>query len=227
VVKLPVPCSFDFNIAATKYFHGIEDGEAPLIFLFSGSVFYRDENDNLQIGQIAWSKESAYRLPVRVWRSMMDHYYPQTAWLCLRRDAFDELYRYKRAKGLPSFEQALDDLLVAKSTSVPSKLDRIKDIANAVLYEGYILDPIDPRSKIASADFGGVFRKTLLVVRRACTMVTQLSCAAAKWRRSASRASCRWRRAKFRLSAADSRLARRRKLPLRRLSACTSTARIF
>ncbi len=120
VVKLPVPCSFDFNIAATKYFHGIEDGEVPLIFLFSGSVFYRDKNDNLQIGQIAWSKESAYRLPVRVWRSMMDHYYPQTAWLCLRRDAFDELYRYKRAKGLPSFEQALDDLLVAKSTSVPS-----------------------------------------------------------------------------------------------------------
>jgi hypothetical protein len=120
VVKLPVACSFDFNIAATKYFHGIEGGEVPLNFLFSGSVFYRDAEGDLQIGQIAWTKESAYRLPAQVWRSMMDHYYPQTAWLCLRRDAFDQLYRYKRAKGLPSFERALGDLLDAKATGLPS-----------------------------------------------------------------------------------------------------------
>ena len=119
-IKLPVPCSFDFNVAATKYFYGLEDGQIPLSFLFSGSVFYRDVEDALQIGQIAWSKESAYRLPVHVWRAMMDHYYPQTAWLCLRRDAFDELYRYKRARGLPSFEQALGDLLEAKPAGLPS-----------------------------------------------------------------------------------------------------------
>src|ERR1700722_10420198 len=120
MVKLPVPCSFDFNIAATKYFHGVEEGEVPLIFLFSGSVFYRDAGDDLQIDQIAWTKESAFRLPVRVWRSMMDHYYPQTTWLCLRRDAFEQLYRYKRARGLPSFETALEELLDAKLTSATS-----------------------------------------------------------------------------------------------------------
>jgi hypothetical protein len=120
VVKLLVPCSFDFNIAATKYFHGIEGGEIPLNFLFSGSVFYRDESDNLQIGQIAWSKESSYRLPVAIWRSMMDHYYPHTTWLCLRRDAFEQLYRYKRKNGLPTFEQALDDLLAPSTAAVVS-----------------------------------------------------------------------------------------------------------
>jgi hypothetical protein len=120
VVKLPVPCSFDFNIAATKYFHGIEEGDVPLIFLFSGSVFYRDAGDDLQIDQIAWTKESAFRLPVRVWCSMMDHYYPQTSWLCLRRDAFEQLYRYKRARGLPSFETALEELLDAKLASATS-----------------------------------------------------------------------------------------------------------
>ena len=92
----------------------------------------------LQIGQIAWSKESAYRLPVQVWRAMMDHYYPQTAWLCLRRDAFDELYRYKRAKGLPSFEHGARRSSGRKTGGLAvMKLDRIKDIANAVLYEGY------------------------------------------------------------------------------------------
>jgi Family of unknown function (DUF6084) len=119
-VSMHVPCTFDFNIAATKYFHGVEEGEVPLIFLFSGSVFYRDAGDDLQIDQIAWTKESAFRLPVRVWRSMMDHYYPQTTWLCLRRDAFEQLYRYKRARGLPSFETALEELLDAKLTSATS-----------------------------------------------------------------------------------------------------------
>ncbi len=38
--ELTVPCTFDFNIGATKYFHAIEDGELPLCFQFSGTVFY-------------------------------------------------------------------------------------------------------------------------------------------------------------------------------------------
>src|SRR5579871_5527655 len=29
-VEVQVPCSFDFNLAATKYFHGVEGGEIPL-----------------------------------------------------------------------------------------------------------------------------------------------------------------------------------------------------
>ena len=40
--ELPVPCTYDFNVAATKYFYGLEQGEVPLDFLFSGSVFYED-----------------------------------------------------------------------------------------------------------------------------------------------------------------------------------------
>ena len=39
-VEVQVPCTFDFNVAATKYFHGLEDGDLPLCFLFSGTVFY-------------------------------------------------------------------------------------------------------------------------------------------------------------------------------------------
>ena len=110
-VVLPVPCSYDFNIAATKYFHGMQEGEVPLLLLFSGTVFYRDADDQLQIEQIAWSKEAAYRLPVQVWRSMMDQYYPNSAWLNLNREVFERLYRYKRERGLPSWEQALEELL--------------------------------------------------------------------------------------------------------------------
>jgi hypothetical protein len=114
-VELPVPCSYDFNIAATKYFHGLEQGDVPLNFLFSGSIFYRDGEGRLQIEQIPWSKECAYRLPVGIWRAMMERYYPQSMWLCLHRDVFDELDQYRRQLGLPTFERALQSLLEASA----------------------------------------------------------------------------------------------------------------
>ena len=112
VVDLSVPCTYDFNVAATKYFHGLQDGDVPLCFLFSGTIFYAgDEDGGLQVSQISWEKEVNYRLPIRVWREMMDLYYPNTAWLCLRKDVFDRLYRYKMAGGMPTWEQALERLL--------------------------------------------------------------------------------------------------------------------
>jgi hypothetical protein len=119
VVDLPTPCSFDFNIAATKYFDGLDEGDAPLDFLFSGSVFYREPDGQLQIGQISWTKQNAFRLRVAVWRDLVEHYHPHSAWLCLQRDAFDALYRYKRQQGLPTFERALEDLLERRLTEAP------------------------------------------------------------------------------------------------------------
>ena len=107
-VDLPVDCTFDFNVAATKYFAGMEEGEAPLLLLFSGTIFYTAETGALQVTQIPWEKEARYRLPARTWREMMDSYYPNSAWLCLRRDVFDRLYRYKVRHGIPTFEQALE-----------------------------------------------------------------------------------------------------------------------
>jgi len=111
VVDLPVPCTYDFNVAAAKYFHGLEGGEVPLCLLFSGTIFYAGDDGALQIAQIPWEKEATFRLPVRVWQEMMDHYYPNSAWLCLRKDVFDRLYQYKSRRGLPTWEQALESLL--------------------------------------------------------------------------------------------------------------------
>jgi hypothetical protein len=111
LVELPVPCTFDFNVAATKYFAGLEDGEVPLLLLFSGTIFYEAEGGALQISQISWAKEAKYRLPVRVWQEMMEHYYPNSAWLSLRRDVFDRLAQYKMRRGIPTWEQTLESLL--------------------------------------------------------------------------------------------------------------------
>jgi hypothetical protein len=111
VVDLPVPCSFDFNVAATKYFAGLQNGEVPLSLLFSGTVFYAGEDGALQVAQIPWDKEAAYRLPIKVWQELMERYYPNSAWLCLRKDAFEQLYEYKRRHGAPTWERALEELL--------------------------------------------------------------------------------------------------------------------
>jgi hypothetical protein len=111
VVDLPVPCSFDFNIAATKYFAGLENGEVPLCLQFSGTVFYANASGMLQVAQISWEKEARYRLPVQLWREMMDIYYPNTAWLCLRRDAFERLHEYKMRSGIPTWEQVLERII--------------------------------------------------------------------------------------------------------------------
>jgi hypothetical protein len=111
LMELHVPCTFDFNVAATKYFAGLEDGEISLLLLFSGTVFYETPDGALQVTQISWEKEARYRLPVRVWQEMMDFYYPNSAWLSLRRDVFDRLYQYKMRRGIPTWEQALESLL--------------------------------------------------------------------------------------------------------------------
>jgi hypothetical protein len=108
---LPVPCTFDFNVAATKYFGGLTDGEIPLHLMFSGTVFYADTNDVLQVVPISWEQEARFKLPLQVWRDMMDSYYPNSVWLNLRRDVFDRLYQYKTRHGIPTWEQALEKIL--------------------------------------------------------------------------------------------------------------------
>jgi len=109
-IEIPVPCSFDFNVASTKYFHGLAEGDLPLNFLFSGTVFFRGEQDELQVVPISWEKESKFRLPLKVWKQMIDEYYPNTAWLCLRRDAFERLYEYKVRNGIPTWEEVVERL---------------------------------------------------------------------------------------------------------------------
>jgi hypothetical protein len=111
LVDLPVPCTYDFNVAVTKYFAGLENGEIPLCILFSGTVFYETDEGVLQAGQIPWDREARYSLPVRVWRQMMDIYYPNSAWLSIRQDVFDRLYGYKRRHGIPTWEETLDRVL--------------------------------------------------------------------------------------------------------------------
>lgn len=110
-VALHVPCTYDFNLAATRYFDGLSGGVVPLCLLFSGTVFYEGEGMPLQVGQISWEKQAECELPVKTWRQMMDRHYPGCSWLCLRKDIHDRLLRYKSRCSLPTLEQAMEQLL--------------------------------------------------------------------------------------------------------------------
>ncbi|MGF1472515.1 MAG: DUF6084 family protein [Rubrobacteraceae bacterium] len=111
VVDMPVTCTYDLEVVAAKYFHALEGGEVPLEFLFSGTVFYAGEEGRMQITRISWEKEAGFRMPVRLWKEMMEHYFPNSAWLRLRKDAFDALHDYKTRMGFPTWEAAVESLL--------------------------------------------------------------------------------------------------------------------
>jgi hypothetical protein len=121
VIDLPVPCTFDFNVAATKYFAGLDDGDVPLDLMFSGTVFYAQPDGTLQVAPISWQMEAKFRLPVTIWRDMMDAYYPNSAWLCLRRDAFDRLNHYKTQHGIPTWEALIESVVPHDQEEVVSK----------------------------------------------------------------------------------------------------------
>jgi uncharacterized protein DUF6084 len=110
-VNLPVACSYDLEANAASYLSGLEEGDVPLEFLFSGSVFYTGPGGMLQTARISWDREAEYRLPVRTWREAMDRHFPDSAWLRLGRPAFDGLRAYKAEHGLRTLEDAVERLL--------------------------------------------------------------------------------------------------------------------
>ena len=107
-----IPCSFDLTAATAKYFHAIDGGDVPLTWLFSGTVFFHSGSGPLQAAPIPWNKEARFRLPAQTWKDLMDSHYPNAAILQLRRDVFDELYRYKMTAGFATFEETIESMLV-------------------------------------------------------------------------------------------------------------------
>lgn len=110
-IELPVACTYDLEVSASKYFSALEDGTVPLEFLFSGTVFYDGADGRLQVARIGWDKDAEYRLPVSAWREMIDRYFPDSAWLRLPRATFNRLLAYKASHTLLTWDQAIERLL--------------------------------------------------------------------------------------------------------------------
>lgn len=110
-VELRVPCSYDFDVAAHKYLHAVRQGVIPLEILFSGSVFYAGPGGALRTVRLPWDRECRFDMPATLWHDVMGRYFPNSAWLRVRRDVFDRLHAFRSDHGLTSWEATLEALL--------------------------------------------------------------------------------------------------------------------
>jgi hypothetical protein len=118
-VDLSIPCSYDFEVAAHKYLTALAGGEIPIALYFSGSVFVEGER-GIAAELISWTTEAKFRLPVAVWRETMDAHFPNSAWLRVSTDVFEELDRFRISRGLRSWDAALTALCDAASLTARS-----------------------------------------------------------------------------------------------------------
>lgn len=110
-VDLFIECSYELEVAGARYLHALRDGEVPLLLLFSGSAFTASVQGGMSVEQIPWDREARFRLPVQLWRKLMDTYYPNSGWLRLGRDTIDELGAFKARNAIPTWEGAIGALL--------------------------------------------------------------------------------------------------------------------
>ena len=109
-VQLPVNFSYDLEIGSGRYFASLESGEIPLLLLFSGTIFSVVDG-RMQVQQVPWSKEAAYRLPVSVWREAVDVHFPDMAWITMSRETLGGLERFKTERALPTWDATVNALL--------------------------------------------------------------------------------------------------------------------
>ncbi len=111
-IELPIPCSYDTEVAGHKYAAALETGEIPINLLFSGTVIERGET-GIASGFVPWSCEAAFALPVAVWRQTIDAHFPNAAWVRVSRETLAELQRYRSARQTPSWDATLTQLIDA------------------------------------------------------------------------------------------------------------------
>lgn len=112
-VDLPMPCTYDFDVAASRYLHTIGDGIIPLEFMFSGTIFRRGE-EGFAVEQVPWDCDARYQMPVKVWRDMMQMYFPNSGWLRLDIDVLDQLTDFRERHGLTTWEETFTHLLESR-----------------------------------------------------------------------------------------------------------------
>ncbi len=112
---LEVPCTYDLEVASAKYLHAVRDGEVPLSFHFNGTILYRGEGGRLQVVPVPWSASAQFQMPVTAWRAMIAEHYPGGGWIRLHEDTLEALNARRAARGLPSFDACVTELLAGEA----------------------------------------------------------------------------------------------------------------
>jgi len=135
-VDLPVPVTYDLEVASARYLQGLDDGTVPLLLLFSGTVFVATE-EGYSVELVPWSAEASYRLPVSVWHDLVDAHFPGRSWLPCSNMTLDALSAFKAKHALPTWDATLAALL-AQAAPADDAAPAAAETASAAA------DPDDP-----------------------------------------------------------------------------------
>jgi hypothetical protein len=109
-LELPLPCTYDFDVTASRYLHSLTDDTVPLALLFSGTVFTRGPA-GFGVEQVPWDCEARYPLPVSAWQQLIDRYFPGTGWIRLDRELLERMAEYRARHGLTTWDETVQRLL--------------------------------------------------------------------------------------------------------------------
>ena len=110
MIEVPIRCTYDLEVAWASYLSSLEQGEIPLLTLYSGTVFSKGQT-GFSVEQVPWDKEAQYGLPVQTVREAMDRHFPNSGWLRLPRETMHELQIFKGRRGLATWESVMQTLL--------------------------------------------------------------------------------------------------------------------
>ncbi len=108
---LVVPCTYDMDIAASRYLGALEDGTAPLLLLFSGTAF--TGAGGFRVEPVPWDREARCAMPVAVWHEMVEQHFPGCGWIRLPHETMTALLAYRSRHALPSWEATVEALVTA------------------------------------------------------------------------------------------------------------------
>jgi hypothetical protein len=111
---IELPCTYDLEVAAAKYFYAIPDGLVPLSFHFRGNVFYTGPGGGLAVVPVAWSNTAQFRMPIATWKAMIAAHYPGGGWIRVDHHTLAALHDRRAARGLPSVDACITELLSAE-----------------------------------------------------------------------------------------------------------------
>ena len=114
--NVEVPVTYDLEVTSARYLYGLDDGTIPLLLLFSGTVFVAS-GEGFSVELVPWSAEASFRMPVSVWRELVDNHFPNSGWLRCSRETLDELSEFKAKRALPTWDATLQALLAEAGAS--------------------------------------------------------------------------------------------------------------
>ena len=108
--ELALPCTYDLEVIGARYLHALDAGDVPLNLLFSGTIFTKGAT-GFEVEQVPWACEARWRLPVLVWRDMIDAFFPNSGYLRVSGDVLKELAAFRAGHDLISWDETLRHLL--------------------------------------------------------------------------------------------------------------------